>query len=295
MKRGRPQPGRGDHRGEIHVLDPQSDYLRIHQFTMLYDFPADAKLGANMAFYRVFSIPRIADLLVGTGEMTGRPVKRAYDTGLVISELIAQGFDHPRGREMVRFLGEVHRPWPIAQEDFTYVLCAFIVVPMRWIERRGWRPLLPAEREAGARFYRELGRRMGIRHLPRSYAEAAEMLDAFEARHRAPSPAAGQLMSATHRVVAGRLPRVLRRRTPWAISALLGEPPLSEALGLPRVGRMACCLVDVCYRLRNLAIRWRRPSTGPWFVPGQPAGDVYPDGYRLGDLGPLPGGPDGLR
>lgn len=286
MNRGRPQSGRGVHREEIRALDAASDFLRIHQLTMLYDFPADAKLGANLAFYRVFSIPRIAELLVGTGEMTGRPTKRAYDTGLVIFELIAQGFDHPRGRAMVRLLRQVHRPWPIAQEDFTYVLCAFIVVPIRWIERRGWRPLLPAEREASAQFYRELGRRMGIRHLPLTYAEAAEILDTFEARHRAPSPAAGQLMSATQRVVAGRIPRLLRRSTPRLTSALLGEPPLSEALGLPRVGRPARCLVDAAYRLRNVVNRWRRPPTGPWFVPGQPAGEVYPDGYRLSELGP---------
>lgn len=253
---------------------------------MLYDFPADAKLGANLAFYRVFAIPHIAELLVKSGEMTRRPAKRAYDTGLVIFELIASGVDHPRGREMVRLLNGVHRPWPIAQEDFTYVLCAFIVVPLRWIDRRGWRPLLPAEREAAAQFYSELGRRMGIRHLPSGYADAERLLDAFELRHRGPSPAARQLMSATQGVIDRRLPRMLRARAAWLTSALLDEPTLSAALGLPRAPLAARRLVGLSYRLRNVVTRCRRPPTDPWFVPGRPAGTVYPDGYRLGDLGP---------
>ena len=149
---------------------------------MLYDFPKDARIGLNLAFYRVFAIPRIANLLIRTGEMPGRPAKRSYDTGLVMYELITHGFDHPRGREMVRLLNRVHRPWPIIDEDYRYVLAAFIVVPMRWIERRGWRTLLPAEREASATFYRELGRRMRITDLPPDYAAAAALLDTYEAR-----------------------------------------------------------------------------------------------------------------
>lgn len=66
----------------IHKLDPESDYLRIYQLTAFYDFPRDMRDGLTLAFYRVFAIPRIAQLLVSTGEMTRRPAKRSYDTGL---------------------------------------------------------------------------------------------------------------------------------------------------------------------------------------------------------------------
>ena len=158
-------------RNTIAGLDP-GDYLRTYQLTVLYDFPTDARIGLNLAFYRVFAIPGIANLLVHTGEMLGRPAKRGYDTGLVMYELISHGFDHPRGREMVRLLNRVHKPWSITDEDYRYVLAAFTVVPLRWIEKRGWRTLLPAEREASATFYRELGRRMNIPDLPLDYAAA---------------------------------------------------------------------------------------------------------------------------
>ena len=42
-------------RDAIAALDP-ADYLRIYQLTILYDFPKDARIGLNLAFYRVFAI-----------------------------------------------------------------------------------------------------------------------------------------------------------------------------------------------------------------------------------------------
>ena len=136
---------------QIRRLNPVGDYLRIYQLTSFHDFSRDTRDGLTLAFYRVFAIPRIANLLVQTGEMTGRPAKRSYDTGLVMYELIAAGFDTPRGREMVRLLNRVHHGLGITQEDFRYVLCTFIVTPLRWIDRRGWRPLLQSEREAATK------------------------------------------------------------------------------------------------------------------------------------------------
>ena len=156
--------------------------------------------------------------------MLGRPAKRGYDTGLVMYELISHGFNHPRGREMVRLLNRVHRPWPILDEDYRYVIAAFTVVPIRWIERRGWRPLLPAEREASAAFYRELGRRMNIPDLPQDYAEAENLLDTYENAYMAPSDAGRRLMDTTQRFIARKLPtwmqRVRGRRSPAHCSTI---------------------------------------------------------------------------
>ena len=272
-------------RDTITALGPD-DYLRIYQLTVLYDFPKDARVGLNLAFYRVFAIPGIANLLVRTGEMLDRPAKRGYDTGLVMYELISHGFDHPRGREMVRLLNRVHRPWPITDEDYRYVIAAFTVVPLRWIDKRGWRALLPAEREASATFYRELGRRMNIPDLPADYAAAAALLDAYEARNMAPSPAGKQLMDTTQQFLVRKLPARLQRLGPTITSALLDDPPLTIALGLPSPPKGGRTVVDLAYTLRNTFIRLRKPAAASWFVPGRPVSTVYPHGYQLADLGP---------
>jgi hypothetical protein len=272
-------------RDAIAALDP-SDYLRIYQLTILYDFPKDARLGLNLAFYRVFAIPRIANLLIETGEMLGRPAKRGYDTGLVMYELISHGFDHPRGREMVRLLNRVHRPWPILDEDYRYVIAAFTVVPIRWIDRRGWRPLLATEREASATFYRELGRRMNIPDHPQNYAEAEKLLDTYEAQHMAPSEAGRRLMDTTQQLIARKLPARAQRLAPPFTSSLLDQPALTDALGLPRPPWGATVAVKIGYRMRNIVIRFRKPATASWFTPGRRVSTVYPHGYQLADLGP---------
>jgi hypothetical protein len=272
-------------RDAIAALDP-SDYLRIYQLTILYDFPKDARLGLNLAFYRVFAIPRIANLLIETGEMLGRPAKRGYDTGLVMYELISHGFDHPRGREMVRLLNRVHRPWPILDEDYRYVIAAFTVVPIRWIDRRGWRPLLATEREASATFYRELGRRMNIPDLPQNYAEAEKLLDTYEAQHMAPSEAGRRLMDTTQQLIARKLPARAQRLAPPFTSSLLDQPALTDALGLPHPPKGATVAVKIGYQLRNIVIRFSKPATASWFTPGRRVSTVYPHGYQLTDLGP---------
>ena len=195
----------------------------------------------------------MAELLVKTGEMTGRPTKRAYDTGLVMYELISSGFDDPRGREMVRLLNRVHRPWPISNEDYQYVLAAFIVVPARWIERRGWRPLLPAERDASARFYLELARLMNIRDPPASYQEAAQLLDCYERKHMAPSAAGKVLMDKTQAIVVRKLPQPLKRVGPKLTSSLLRERDLGDALALPRTNLVLSTLIDTYYGTRNVS------------------------------------------
>lgn len=267
-------------------LDPQEDYQTIYQLTAFYDFPRDMRDGLTLAFYRVFAIPRIAELLVKTGEMTGRPAKRSYDTGLVIYELIAAGFDAPRGQEMIKLLGRVHQGLGIAQEDFRYVLCTFMVTPFRWIDIRGWRPLLPAECEASTNFYRELGRRMHIEALPETFADAAAILDDYEQRFAADNEAGRALMASTLLVFRNRLPTLIRPLAAPLLSSYFADAKLTDALGLPMAPWILSAAIRLVYAVRN-AVRRRRPAAKTsWFVPGTPTHDVYPNGYTLDQLGP---------
>ena len=241
----------------IAQLDPERDYERIYQRTVLYDFPTDARVGLNLAFYRIFAIPHMAQLLVDTGEMLGRPTKRAYDTGLIMYEIITNGLDHPRGREMVALINRAHRPWPISSDDYRYVLAAFIVVPLRWIDRRGWRPLLPHEYDASCLFYRHLADLMNIPNPPETYHDAEQLLDNYEREHLAPSDAGRRLMDATQDIVVRKLPRPTKRFGPALTAALLDQPRLGAAIGLPPPNPALRVAVDAAFTTRNLMQRFR--------------------------------------
>ena len=271
----------------IATLDVDRDYEAIYQRTVLYDFGTDARVGLNLAFYRIFAIPHMAELLVRTGEITARPAKRAYDTGLVMYELIANGFDKPTRKEMVSLINRAHRPWPISDDDYRYVLAAFIVVPMRWIQRRGWRPLLDVELDASCAFYHRLAVLMAIPRPPANYAEAEQILDTYEKQHLAPSNAGRQLMEVTQDIVVRKLPKPVRRFGPILTSSLLDQPNLSDALGLPRPNRGVGVLLRCGFSMRNGFQRMRPAATLPWFQPGRAVSNLYPNGYALDD--PWPG------
>lgn len=270
----------------IKSLDAQTDYLRIYQLTALYDFPTDMRVGLNLAFYRIFAIPHMADLLVQSGEILDRPKKRAYDTGLIMYEIIANGFDHPRSREMIKLLNRVHKPWPISNDDYRYVLAALMVVPLQWLDRRGWRPLLAAEREASVNFYRHVGRLMAIKDAPTGYADAERLLHDFERQHLQPSPAGRRLMETTQQIIVRKLPGPTKRIGPSLTSALFDQPDLTRVLGLPEPSRLLARVVDGVFLARTLWRRTRPARSEPWFKPGRVAGSVYPEGYSLHQLGP---------
>jgi hypothetical protein len=270
--------GTGGGLAEAHAL-----YRRLAWF----DLASDMHTGFRASYYRTFGVPRIARLLAQTGEIAAQPLRRAADTALLMYELIDAGPDAPRGREVLRMLNRMHSRWPIEVDDFLYVLCTFVVVPVRWIDQYGWRACTDAEREAIATFYREVGRRMGIRGLPGSYVDAARFLDEYEVANVRYSPEGAALAEATRGVLAGRLPTPLR---PWAgrITALYLPDHLCAAVGIRPPARVTRRAFGAMMRVRGRVVR-RRPVAGePRFTPGEAVAGLYPSGYILENLGVKP-------
>jgi hypothetical protein len=270
--------GAGGGLAEAHAL-----YRRLAWF----DLASDMHTGFRASYYRTFGVPRVARLLAQTGEIAAQPLRRAADTGLLMYELIDAGPDAPRGREVLRMLNRMHSRWPIEAEDFLYVLCTFVVVPIRWIDQYGWRRCTDAEREAITTFYREVGRRMAIRDLPGSYADAAQFLDEYEAANVRYSPEGAALAAATQGVLAERLPAPLR---PWAgrITALYLPDHLCAAVGIRPPSRATRHGFAALMRLRGRVVRRRPVAAEPRFTPGEAVAELYPTGYALEDLGVTP-------
>jgi len=281
----RPHPRRYALRDRLSRLDADRDHEEVYRAQATIDLAWETRFGLNLALYRTFAVPRIAELLAATGEMTTNPHKRAFDTGLWMYELIEHGMDHERGREVVRGLNRMHRRYAIADEDYRYVLATFVVVPTRFIDDVGWRTSTAVEREAVAAFYARLGELMAIPEVPMGYDAFAALFDAYEAEHIAYSEAGAAQMRATSTVIAQALPDRLRWLAEPATSALL-EPRLAAALGLrpPPPGLRA--LLRLALRARAVRERRRPPAEVGWFEPGRRGREVYPDGYEITDLGP---------
>lgn len=295
VSRGWPRgmhPSRQEFTAQLLAGDPVRDYEAMYRSAALFEFPLEMSIAFHMAYYRPFAAPRIAALLDHTGEIAANPRKRSYDTGLFMYELIEHGLAHPRSREVIRALNRMHRRWSIEDEDYRYVLATFVVVPARWIDRFGWRALTPVEREAMAAFYAEVGARLGVADPPRTFAEFSAVLDRYEARHVARSAAGVRLMGHTTTMFATRLPAPARPFTRLLTAALVDDARISDALALPRAGRLARAAMRGAWAARAVVVRRCPPRSESWFQPGVMATSQYPDGYRLSDLGLPAAGPE---
>ena len=269
----------------IRRLDPERDYLRIYQTMLRHEFAWDMKLGLNLAFNRSFSLPDIAAVHTGTGELTERAQKRIDDTGLLMYEMILHGFEQPRGRAALRRVNQIHRAHDIANDEYLYVLSCLIVVPIRWLARFGWRAPCCHERRASYLFYRELGARMGITGIPSSYEAVEDWFDVYDARHLRPSDDAATIERATRMLLLSRVPAPLAPVGDALVSALYDN----RLRGAVRVGTPAWPVrAGLWLGLRGRATWLRvlgRPRVRPLFDDGIRT-RTYPDGYDIDRLGP---------
>lgn len=252
---------------------------------VLDTFAFEFKWAHATALYRTFAVPRMAELLVRTGEIERDTKKRQLDTGLLMYELFAAGLDSPRGREAVRKINRMHRRWAIAEEDYAYTLAVFVVVPVRFIDRYGWRQTTADERGVLAAWYHQLGRRMGIADAPEVYEDYERIFDDYEATNLAWSAQGEQLMRRTSDALAELYPPPLRPLASTVNALLLGEN-ICRCVGLNPPGRAAELAFWTLLRLRALLVRTGAlRSHKPVFTPGGTVRGLYPSGYDLDALG----------
>jgi len=68
---------------------------------------------------------------------------------------------------------------------------------------------------------------------------------------------------------------------------MFDDDRLTDALGLPRATRLTITTLQSVLKARN-AIRRRRPlNDKPHFIPGEAGTSLYPNGYRLDEIGPV--------
>lgn len=279
-------PGRRLRTQHLEALGKNGDWEDLYRRTMLWEFGHEARMGWQLAFLRPFCTPGMAKTLVDAGHLVHSPLKRAYDTGLIIYEIVYNGLEHPRARHMVSIMNQAHHGRNLAAVDMTYVLSAFIVAPYRYIEWAGWRPLLEVEKQAAVHFYDRLGELMNIDKRPASYEEAEALLDAYEAENVVPSADAAVLGSKLMDVFRGRLPKPLQPRAVQLFGVLLNDRRIDAALGYKPPARLLQVAANAVAKLYALIHSWLPPMTKPIFTPGNRAGHAYPTGYKPEDLGP---------
>ncbi|MFI1432255.1 oxygenase MpaB family protein [Streptomyces lydicus] len=271
---------------EIRRLDPEHDFLTIYRIIATHEFPWDITRALELALYRTYAVPSIGRLLAKTAELTDRTQKRYDDTALLLDAVLEHGFDGEDGRTAIRRINQMHRSYDISDEDMRYVLCTFVVVPKRWLDAYGWRPLSAHERAAVAAYYRTLGRHMGITELPQTYEDFERCLDSYEEAHFGWDEDARRVSDATLDLMAGwygPLAPVVR----GASMALLDDTLLA-AFRYDRPRPAVRKAVRGALKLRARAVRLLPPRRTPHYARQNPEIKGYPNGFRVAELGTFP-------
>lgn len=281
---------RYDRLREILRLDPDKDFLAIYRLTATYEFPWDMTRALELALFRTYAVPSIGRLLAETAEFTDRPQKRYDDTSLLLDAVVEHGFESDTARTAIRRVNQMHRAYDITNEDMRYVLCTFVVIPARWLDAYGWRPLTHHERRAAANYYAELGRHMGIKNIPGSFEEFEETLHSYEEAHLGWDEGGRKVADSTLALMASWYPAPLAPATRALVLSLLDEPLLSAfryESPRPPVKR----LFRGALKLRGRAVRLLPPRKAPHYARQNPEIKGYPHGYDVGELGtfPVPG------
>ena len=281
-----PKKGRFGWLRRIEELDPVRDCHTIHRITAGYEFPWDYQRSLEFALFRTYCVPTISALLAETGEFENRPQKRYDDTSLLMAELLEHGYDSDRGRESLRTVNRMHGKYDISNDDMLYVLTTFVYEPIEWIDTYGWRRLHPKERLATFHFYREVGKRMGIKNIPESYTEFAQFKLDYEERTFRFTEDNRRIGTYTLDLYCSWYPAALTPAVKQGVFALLDDR-MAGAFGFPAgsptVERVAVRALRARARVeRFLPKRTRSRATADASNRTYPG---YPVGYRPRDLG----------
>ena len=267
---------------KIERLDPQKDHQKITFLSATFDFPWDTQRALELALMRTFAVPQSSALLVSTEELSKRTQKRYDDTTIIISTIGFYGYDSVEGRTAIRRMNQMHARYKIPNDEFLYVLSTFVLEPIRWNAKYGWRKLSENEKLATYYFWVEVGKRMNIKNIPESLKKLEQFSLAYEKEHFAFSEANQVLAVATRDMfLSWILPKPLWFLGTECVHAMM-DKPLRDAFGFVEPPLWTKALTRALLWSRKNALQLLPPRKAPYQLKKVRS---YPKGYKLEEVG----------
>jgi hypothetical protein len=269
---------------EIETLDPGRDHQRIVFLSCRVDFPWDTTRALEFALFRTFGVPAVSALLHKTQEFELRAQRRYDDTDIIVSEIMEHGYDSERGRTAIARMNEIHGRYKIRNQDFLYVLSTFVLEPIRWNERFGWRRMSEKECVALFHFWHAVGGKMNLQAIPASLPELEHFSNDYEREYYRHTEANHLVGSATRDLFKSWFPRWTGPLVERGIHAFMDDA-LIEAFGFPKPSAALRRTVQTALKLRGHALRlW--PRRRQPLLRTEMKHRSYPCGYAMNSIGP---------
>ncbi|KAL2914281.1 hypothetical protein HK105_206227 [Polyrhizophydium stewartii] len=274
---------------------------RVYIETSYTEFPFLTTKALEFGLFKTYSIPSISKLLVATGEMSDRCARRTVDTDLLMREFTEHSLLSERGQTALRRMNFLHGHYPIKNSDYVYVLTVFMVEPIKWVNRYGYRKMHPNETQAHFLYWQAVGIRMGIKDIPATLEDARRYMEDYETAHMKFTETNAKIADATVKVLLNDVPSLLHGIARQFVYAL-SPRPLRVAMGFPEPIYGLSTVISGALSLHGLFVRYSMfPRTKPLFrTPEKPNAQgkmcpvfmvydklIYKDGYTIETLGPV--------
>lgn len=286
---------RKDHwQRQIAKLDPETEFEEIVRLMSDHEFPWDFYQALRLALFRTYAVPSIGRLLFDTGAFAADTQKRHDDTAIILATIGQRGIDSAEGHAAIRRINQMHGSYDISNDDMRYVLSTFVVTPARWIDQYGWRRRTEAEQLAGVRYWQRVGRLMGIRDIPVTFAEFAELLDSYEAANFGYDEKCVAVADTTLGLVETFYPTFAGKAVNATMRAMMDDHLLT-AFGYAKPPAAFVWLIRSALRLRGRFVALLPARKNPKLIEDYREIRSYPGGYAIDDLGtfatgcPVPG------
>ncbi|THU89140.1 hypothetical protein K435DRAFT_678567, partial [Dendrothele bispora CBS 962.96] len=198
------------------------DAQRVMIPSMAYDMPFIIGYAVSFALFKTYGIPSISKILKGTRELSSKkgiskrymdvnstylrflsatwiacPISgkvykdedelTGYKSFFPFKSSVKEVEDDPRAMISLARVNWLHSKYPIKNDDYLYTLGLFAFEPEQWTKRYGWRELSPLECEAYYIYWREIGKRMGIKDIPDSAEAFKAWVEDYENRTMVPA------------------------------------------------------------------------------------------------------------
>ncbi|KAF9100859.1 hypothetical protein BGX29_006206 [Mortierella sp. GBA35] len=284
-----------------------------------FDFPYLNVVSLEFALFKTYAIPSISKILVATKQFSSNCLRRTDDTVLMLLEMnecharnvrrtMLEGgkvdenelLNDERRREIAtERLNFLHGHYNIKQGDYLYTLALFIMEPATFVDKFEWRSTTELERNALLAVWTENGKAMGIKDIPETLEDLKAWAEAYEDKHSEYNPANVVIADVTMDLLLNQAPKFMHPTGKVIIASLL-TPRLRMAFNLPTPPAGLTTIMESLLKARGLFVRYfmlprrlplvrtgLRANKDQKYVPAfNKYGVVYPDGYRVEDLGP---------
>ncbi|VDB92037.1 unnamed protein product [Peniophora sp. CBMAI 1063] len=227
----------------------------ITHASVVWDMGALLANALSFAIVRTYAIPSISKILCSSKELKAGPSvsKRYLDTAIIAgtwsfcpisatdppTELYAsetkgepKADPDPRTFIGIARMNWLHAHYPISNDDYLYTLSLFILEPVRWAQKYGWRSLSPLEVQARHVFYTRVGELMGIRDIPDTVEGLIAWSEEYEEQHMVPADTNKEVVSGMMTELSSVVPAFARGIFQRIIICLFDERT-RVAMGLP--------------------------------------------------------------